>query len=69
MGDIGQRVVTDHSIMGVLADSISNGRPVVLATVIRTSRSVPRRAGSKMLLWADGSEVGTDRRRRDRKPG
>ncbi len=59
MPEIGRDVVTDHSIMNVLADAISAGRPVVLATVIRTSRSVPRRAGSKMLVWADGSQIGT----------
>jgi len=59
MVELGTGVVTDHSIMGVLAQSISSGRPVVLATVIRTSRSVPRRAGSKMLVWADGTQVGT----------
>ncbi len=59
MPDIGHEVVTDHTIMGVLADAIDAGRPVVLATVIRTSRSVPRRAGSKMLAWADGTQLGT----------
>ncbi len=35
------------------------GRPVSLATVIRTHGSVPRHAGSKMLIFADGSIVGT----------
>lgn len=59
MAKIGKGVITDHSTMSVLADSISAGRPVVLATVIRTSRSVPRRAGSKMLMWTDGTQVGT----------
>jgi len=59
MPEIGRDTITDHSIMGVLADSISSGRPVVLATVIRTIRSVPRRAGSKMLVWADGTQAGT----------
>jgi xanthine dehydrogenase accessory factor len=32
---------------------------VVLATVVGTSRSVPRHAGAKMLIRADGSTVGT----------
>jgi len=59
MPEIGRTVVTDHSIMSVLADAVDAGRPVVLATVIRTSRSVPRRAGSKMLVWPDGAQVGT----------
>lgn len=59
MPEIGRNVVTDHSIMNVLADAISAGQPVVLTTVIHTSRSVPRRAGSKMLVRANGSQVGT----------
>jgi len=59
VNDIGHTVITDHTIMRVLSDAIEAGRPVVMATVIRTTRSVPRRAGSKMLVWADGSQVGT----------
>jgi xanthine dehydrogenase accessory factor len=35
------------------------GKLAALATVIRTSGSVPREAGSKMLVWQDGSIVGT----------
>jgi xanthine dehydrogenase accessory factor len=42
-----------------LAAAIENGRAVVLATVVRTERSVPRRPGSKMLVFSDGSTVGT----------
>ena len=42
-----------------LAAAIDAGTPVVLATVIRTNRSVPRRAGSKMLVFADGTTSGT----------
>ncbi|NOX28430.1 MAG: XdhC family protein, partial [Actinobacteria bacterium] len=42
-----------------LAQAIERGEPVVLATVIRTFRSVPRRPGSKMLIFADGRTVGT----------
>lgn len=34
-------------------------RPVVLCTVVGSSRSVPRRAGSKMLVYADGTTSGT----------
>jgi xanthine dehydrogenase accessory factor len=40
-------------------EAIGAARPVVLATVIDTSRSVPRHAGSKMLVFGDGSTVGT----------
>lgn len=34
-------------------------RPVALATVIRAQGSVPRHAGSKMLVYADGRTSGT----------
>ncbi|MEZ4515818.1 MAG: XdhC/CoxI family protein [Chloroflexota bacterium] len=33
--------------------------PVALATVIRAQGSVPRRAGAKMLIYADGRTVGS----------
>lgn len=36
-----------------------SGRGGVLATIIRDRGSVPRHAGSKMLVYADGSTVGT----------
>ncbi len=39
--------------------AIGRGDAVVLATVVRTDRSVPRRAGSKMLVFADGRRMGT----------
>lgn len=42
-----------------LAAAIERGEPVVLATVVRTDRSVPRRPGTKMLIRADGRTDGT----------
>ena len=48
--------------MGVLeelVDARAARRPVVLATVIETSRSVPRHPGSKMLVYADGELSGS----------
>lgn len=42
-----------------LADAVDRGEPVALATVVRTDRSVPRHAGSKMLVYGDGRTVGT----------
>jgi xanthine dehydrogenase accessory factor len=36
-----------------------NGTPAALATVIRTTGSMPRHAGSKMLVYPDGQIVGT----------
>ena len=46
-------------MIGELAAAIERGEPVVLATVVRTERSVPRRPGSKMLVYADGRTSGT----------
>lgn len=47
------------TIMTELAGAIAAGRPVVLATVVATRRSVPRRPGAKMLVHGDGSISGT----------
>ena len=35
------------------------GKPMVLATIISKSGSVPREAGARMLIWADGSAEGS----------
>jgi xanthine dehydrogenase accessory factor len=37
----------------------TDGIPAALATVVRVQGSVPRHAGSKMLVYADGTFVGT----------
>jgi len=39
--------------------ALVQGRPACLATVIRTSGSTPRHPGAKMLIFADGSTIGT----------
>ena len=49
----------NHRILAELAEAVAAGTPVVLATVIDTSRSVPRHAGSKMLVYGDGGTSGT----------
>lgn len=43
----------------IISESRAEGRSLLLATVIRTQGSVPRHAGSKMLVFADGRTVGT----------
>ena len=48
----------DRVIREMLA-AVDAGDSVVLVTVVGTSRSVPRHAGSKMLVRADGSTSGT----------
>jgi xanthine dehydrogenase accessory factor len=47
------------NIVAELAAAVDRGEPVALATVVRTDRSVPRHAGSKMLVYADGRTSGT----------
>ena len=42
-----------------LVKIISKGEPAVLATIITSRGSAPRKAGAKMLIRADGSFIGT----------
>lgn len=52
--------MTDNErILRDLNEAVEKGDPVVLATVVATQRSVPRRAGTKMLVFADGKTRGT----------
>lgn len=46
-------------ILRQLAAAVEEARPVVLATVVDTRRSTPRHAGTKMLVYRDGSSTGT----------
>ncbi len=52
-------MTTDRAIVRELLDALDQGRPAALATVVGTHRSVPRRAGAKMLVHADGRQLGT----------
>lgn len=49
----------NERILRELTAAIDAERPVVLATIVATSRSVPRHAGTKMLVFPDGTTVGT----------
>ncbi len=42
-----------------IASARRAGAPAVLCTVVRTRGSVPRHAGAKMLVYADGTSTGT----------
>ena len=46
-------------VLRELTAALEDGRAVALATVVQTQRSVPRRAGTKMLVFGDGRTVGT----------
>lgn len=52
-------MTTDRELLVELTRALDGGEPVVLATVIGTDRSVPRHAGTKMLVHADGRQLGT----------
>jgi len=49
----------NHTVIQALADAQKNGDAVALATVIHTQGSIPRHAGAKMLIYADGKTIGT----------
>jgi xanthine dehydrogenase accessory factor len=51
--------VGPDQILSALAEAVSGGSPVVLATIVSTEGSVPRHAGTKMVVAADGSSIGT----------
>jgi xanthine dehydrogenase accessory factor len=50
--------MADH-FFSRLAEAERRGTPVALCTVVRATGSVPRHAGSKMLVFADGSIEGS----------
>lgn len=51
--------LNDNQLVLELADAVGSETPVAVATVIDTSRSAPRRAGAKMLVYPDGRISGT----------
>jgi len=51
---------TDHrALLADLTAAVEAARPVVVATIVATAKSVPRHAGAKMLIYTDGSTSGT----------
>ena len=46
-------------LLDELSDAVVAGRPVVLATIVSTKRSVPRHAGTKMLVYDGAEQSGT----------
>jgi xanthine dehydrogenase accessory factor len=51
--------VNGHNLVRAALESVERGDSVVVATVVDTDRSVPRHAGSKMLVFADRRQMGT----------
>jgi xanthine dehydrogenase accessory factor len=50
---------TPDRVLDALVAAVGGGEPVVLATVVGTTGSVPRHAGTKMVVFADGRTIGT----------
>lgn len=48
-----------RAVLAALMRAQARGEAVVLATVVRARGSVPRHAGTKMLVYADGRILGT----------
>ncbi len=51
--------IDETQILNELNSLVEDGKTVVLATVVETSRSVPRHSGAKMLILSDSHQVGT----------
>ncbi len=51
--------MSDRAVYEAVMQAKQQGQPAVLATIIRDKGSVPRHAGSKMLIYPDGGIVGT----------
>lgn len=48
-----------HDIYSAILDAQAKGRRAALCTIVRARGSVPRHAGSKLLVYADGQTLGT----------
>ena len=48
-----------YDILRDALTAVEGGESVVVATVVATSRSVPRHAGTRMLVFGDGTQQGT----------
>lgn len=49
----------DREVFAAVVAAAESGCPVALATVVSVKGSTPRATGSKMLVAADGDQVGT----------
>ncbi len=52
-------MTTDREVARCLLEALDQGCTVVVASVVTTTRSVPRRAGAKMLVYPDSRQIGT----------
>jgi len=59
MASLEHEVTGNEQILRELMAALEERRPVALATIVATKRSVPRSAGTKMLIYGDGATAGT----------
>jgi xanthine dehydrogenase accessory factor len=50
---------SDRDLLRIVTDAVDRGRSAALVTVVDTQRSVPRRAGAKLVVTSDGLTFGT----------
>lgn len=51
--------MTNLELMRRISDLVQSGTPSALATIIRTKGSTPRKVGTKMIVYPDGTVEGT----------
>jgi xanthine dehydrogenase accessory factor len=51
--------MSDHTVLDAFSEARKTGQSCVLAIIVRAQGSVPRHAGSKMLIFPDGRLVGS----------
>src|SRR4030095_3608344 len=49
----------NQEVFAALAEALSRGEEVALATITGSTGSTPQRVGAKMLVYSDGRTVGT----------
>lgn len=51
--------MSDKAVLEAALETRAKGEPAVLATIVKEHGSVPRHAGSKMIVYPDGRIIGT----------
>jgi len=52
-------VSSRRSLFGVIDEALAAERPVALVTIVRAQGSTPQRVGARMLVYEDGTVLGT----------
>ena len=49
----------NQEVFAAVAGALDRGEPAALVTIVSTTGSTPQRVGAKMLVFADGRQIGT----------